>query len=60
MLKESPIKVKLSAQVDKKLTEELKNNQHFTRKLEWAKDFIKGRDILKEIEEADNKISKTK
>lgn len=60
MLKESPIKVKLSAKVDKKLAEELKNHQHFTQKLQWAKEFIQGRDLLKEIEEADKRQRITK
>jgi hypothetical protein len=55
MLKESPIRVKLSAKVDEKLTAELKNQEHFTQKLQWAKEFIKGRDLLKEIEEADKR-----
>jgi hypothetical protein len=51
MLKERLVQVKLSATVDKNLTEDLKNHEHFAHKLQWAKEFVKGRDLLKEIEE---------
>jgi len=55
MLKESTVKDKLMAKVDNNLTEELKNSKHFAEKLQWAKEFVKGRNIIKEIEEADKK-----
>lgn len=60
MLKESAVKAKLMAKVDKNLTEELNNNVYFAQKLQWAKEFVKDRDIIKEIEEAEmkDKISK--
>ncbi len=60
MLKESPIKAKLMGKVDKNLTEELKGKQLFVEKLQWAKEFVKGRDIMKELEEADKKARITK
>lgn len=55
MLKESPVETKLMAKVDKNLTEELKNAKYFTEKLQWAKEFVKDRNIIQEIEEAKNK-----
>lgn len=55
MLKESPVETKLMAKVDKNLTEELKNSKYFTEKLQWAKEFVKDRNIIQEIEEAKKK-----
>jgi hypothetical protein len=55
MLKESPIKAQLISKIDKNLTNELKNNQYFAEKLQWAKEFVKDRNIIKEIEEAEMK-----
>ena len=55
MLKESTVKDKLMAKVDNNLTEELQNSKHFAEKLQWAKEFVKGRNIIKEIEEANKK-----
>ncbi|MBK8056295.1 MAG: hypothetical protein IPK35_24250 [Saprospiraceae bacterium] len=60
MLKESPKKVKIMGKVDKNLTEELKGKQLFVEKLQWAKEFVKDRDIMKELEEADKKARITK
>jgi hypothetical protein len=60
MLKESPKKAKIMGKVDKNLTEELKGKQLFVEKLQWAKEFVKGRDIMKELEEADKKVRITK
>ena len=53
MLKESSVKAKLMAKVDKNLTEELKNSKYFAQKLQWAKEFVKDRNIIKEIEVAE-------
>ena len=58
MLKESSVKAKLIAKVDKNLTEELKNSKYFTQKLQWAKEFVKDRNIIEEIEEAEKKERK--
>jgi hypothetical protein len=55
MLKESPIKAQLISKIDKNLTNELKKNQYFAEKLQWAKEFVKDRNIIKEIEEAEMK-----
>ncbi|HOY13993.1 MAG TPA: hypothetical protein PLY70_12680 [Saprospiraceae bacterium] len=60
MLKESHVKAKLIAKIDKNLTSELEKNEHFAEKLQWAKDFVKDRNIIKEIEEADMKERSTK
>jgi hypothetical protein len=60
MLKESPAETKLMAKVDKNLTEELKDGKFFTQKLQWAKEFVKDRNIIQEIEEAKNKEKITK
>ncbi len=60
MLKESPKKVEIMGKVDKNLTEELKGKQLFVEKLQWAKEFVKDRDIMKELEEADKKARITK
>ena len=60
MLKESSVKAKLMAKVDKNLTEELKNSKYFAQKLQWAKEFVKDRTIIKEIEVAEMKDNITK
>jgi hypothetical protein len=60
MLKESPKNAKIMGKVDKNFTEELKGKQLFVEKLQWAKEFVKGRDIMKELEEADKKARITK
>ena len=60
MLKESPVKTQLMAKVDKNLTKELENSKYFAEKLQWAKDFVKDRDIIEEIEVAKMKERITK
>jgi hypothetical protein len=60
MLEESAVKAKILAKVDKNLTKELNNNKYFAQKLQWAKEFVKDRNIIKEIEEAEMKDRITK